>query len=217
MPANSSFRLQDKVKLRQSLFIRFGASPQTLVSRIEDWYEDRIHVSGISSDENHFAVPYPGQKIELFILIGGSYYRSEVFFIKMIEQPIYLWVLSMPKKFVVHQDRRQCYRLENVAKTFIQEYPNIFQDYEETMVKNICLGGAMLISRNSFDLRTKIVLKFPDICKYEFLGHTLWKSPSPKYDKWYYGMKFLNISPEALHKLDSYVKDRLAKGAAESD
>ncbi len=204
-------KLDDKISPHQSIFLRIGDSQRTLVSRIEDWDQENIYIGGISPHEVESMESLPDQRIEVFVLRGDQYFKSEVKFKETVEQPVYLWVLSRPRSFRPHKDRRRFFRMEHVIKAYTQEYPNIFQDYDEGVTKNLGAGGLLLISRTKYEDGAKIAIKLPEVNNTEYMGRIVWKSEFLKADKWYYGIKLIDISSEEQDRLAKYVSDRLAR------
>jgi c-di-GMP-binding flagellar brake protein YcgR len=208
---NKVGQLEEKFTVRQHVFLRIPGSPQTFVSRIEDWDQEKIFVSGISSQEPGFFTLSPHQKVEFYVLTGDQYLKADVEFKEIIEQPVYMWVLSKPRNFKPHKDRRRFYRLENVITVHIQEYPDVFEEYEQGVTKNLSAGGMLLITKEKFELGAKLVIKLPELVKTHYLGEVVWKNELPKTGRLYYGVRFINISQDEQDRLSRYVSDKLAK------
>lgn len=204
-------QLESTFTSRQHVFLRIPGSSQTYISRIEDWDQDRIYVSGIGSQEPGFCAPSPRQKIEFYVLVGDQYLKADVEFKEIVEQPVYMWVLSKPRSLKPHKDRRRYYRLENVVTALIQEYPDVFQDYGEGVTKNLSAGGMLLITKDKFELGAKVVIKLPELVKTKYLGNVVWKNENLKLGRLYYGVKFVNLSQDEQDRLSRYVNDKLSR------
>lgn len=204
-------QVEKRFTARQHVFLRIPGSAQTYVSRIEDWDEEKIFVSGISNQELGAVLPSASQKIEFYVLAGDQYLKADVELKEIIEQPVYMWVLTKPRTLKPHKDRRRYYRLENVLTALVQEYPDVFEDYNEAVTKNLSAGGLLLISREKFALGAKLVIKLPELVKTRYTGNVVWKSESPKLSRFYYGVKFTEISQDDQDRLSRYVSEKLSK------
>jgi c-di-GMP-binding flagellar brake protein YcgR len=195
----------------QHVFLRIPGSTQTYVSRIEDWDQERIFVSGFSDQELGTSCPLPEQKIEFYVLVGDQYLKADVELKEIVDAPLHQWILSKPKTLQPHKDRRRYFRLENVLGALVQEYPDVFEDSEEAVTKNLSAGGMLLISREKFELGTKLVIKLPELIKTRYVGIVVWKSENPKSNRYYYGVKFIQISQDEQDRLSRYISEKLTR------
>jgi c-di-GMP-binding flagellar brake protein YcgR len=197
------------LKPTQSIRVRLDVSPNTYITRIEDIDKENIYVSGITDQELNFAVPLAQQKVELYVFSDNLFYRTDTFFKRKIDHPIYLWVLHKPNKLKIHDERRRAFRLDNVIEANIQVSSKLVKQKNNALTKNVSCGGLAMISPANIPLKSKIEISMPAISNVSLPGEIVWKYEKPYADKWYYGVKFIGVDDNMQTVIGHYINQRL--------
>jgi c-di-GMP-binding flagellar brake protein YcgR len=194
----------------QNVRVRMDISPKMFTTRVEDIDDEHIYISGISDQELNFSVPLPKQRIELFVFKDNNLYQSEALFKHKVNQPLYLWVLEKPSKSKLVQERRKTFRLDNVVDADFQVLSKVFSSKERGVTQNVSMGGIALVSAVNIPLKTRIEVKLHAIQNVALQGDIVWRYARPFLDKWYYGVKFVDVDDRVRAVLAHYINQRLA-------
>ncbi len=197
--------------LNKKVHIKLEIFPHTFVTWVEDADKENIYVAGIADKELNGVLPFPGQKIEIYMFLERWVYQFNSLFKRKIEQPIYLWGLARPGQFKKFSDRRESYRIDNVMEIDFIISNNFVKEQKQALTKNISVGGMAFVSAVNLPIETEMQITLPVIEKASFSGKIVWKYQKPYFDKWYYGVKFLEIAEYQKSLLAKYINKR-AKG-----
>lgn len=194
--------------LNKKVHIKLEISPHTFVTWVEDADKENIYVAGIADKELNSILPLPGQKIEIYMFSQRWVYQFNSLFKRKVEQPIYLWSLTKPGQFKKFPDRREAYRVDNVIETDFIVSHNLVKEQKQALTKNISVGGLAFTSVVNLPIETEIQITLPAIKEASFLGKIVWKYQKPYFDKWCYGVKFLEVAEYQKNLLAKYINER---------
>lgn len=201
--------LDESLKPSQNIRIKVGNLPQTFATRVEDVDSEKVFISGISNEELNYSVVLPNQKIELFMYIGPYYYKSEAVLKEKMTDPVYIWVLSRPGRFQKYKERRKAFRLDNVVEAPFTLSDDFLRDQKQALTTNVSITGLAIVSRENLPIRKVIRLSLLQAGTIN--GMIVWKYRRPDFDKWFYGVHFMNASVEQQEYLSRYINERVGK------
>lgn len=195
----------------QRVGIKIESMPHTFITRIEDVDKDNIYISAISDKEMNFSLPLPNQKMELFIFMDEFYYKNKCVLRKKITHPVPMWVLSKPDKLVAYSERRSTFRMENVLDASFKISSGIIKDVNHGLTKNVSVGGIAMVSTADLLLKTTIDVTVSGIGETPLTvtGEIVWKYSRPDFDKWFYGVRFLDVDDKKQSQLNKHINERL--------
>ncbi len=199
------------IKPNQRVGIKLESLPNTFITRIEDVDKDNIYISAVTDKELNFSVVLPDEKLEIFVFMDEFYYKNKCVLKKKISQPLPMWVLSKPKKLAAYAERRKAFRLDNVLDASFKVSGGLLKDSSRGLTRNISIGGIAMVSTVDLPLKTGIDVTISGMGeeKTVFAGEIVWKYTRPSLDKWYYGVRFLNIGENKENVLNKYIQERL--------
>lgn len=202
---------QDSIVPNQRVGIKIESMPHTFITRIEDVDKDNIYISAISDKEMNFLLPVPNQKMELFIFMDEFYYKNKCILKKKVTHPVPMWVLSKPDKLIAYSERRSTFRMENVLDASFKISSGIIKAVQHGLTKNVSIGGIAMVSTADLPLKTKIDLTVSGIddVPLTVAAQIVWKYSRPDFDKWFYGVRFLDVDDKKQSQLNKHINERL--------
>jgi c-di-GMP-binding flagellar brake protein YcgR len=195
----------------QRVGIKIESMPHTFITRIEDVDKDNIYISAISDKEMNFALPLPNQQMELFIFMDEFYYKNKCVLKKKVTHPVPMWVLSKPDKLIAFSERRGTFRMENVLDATFKVSSGLIKDVKHGLTKNISIGGIAMVSTADLPLKTMIDVTVSGMGEgpLTVTAEIVWKYSRPDFDKWFYGVRFLEVDDKKQAQLNKHINERL--------
>ncbi len=199
------------IRPNQRVGIKIESMPHTFVTRIEDVDKDNIYISAISDKELNFSLPLANQKMELFIFMDEFYYKNKCVLKKKVTHPVPMWVLSKPDKLIAYSERRHTFRLENVLDATFKISSGLINDVKHGLTKNISVGGIAMVSTADLPLKTKIDITVSGMGDgpLTVAAEIVWKYSRPDFDKWFYGVRFIDVDDKKQSQLNKHINERL--------
>jgi len=197
------------LKPNQQLRIKIGDMPQTFATRVEDVDGEKVCISGISNQELNFSVILPNQKLELFLYTGPFYYKTEAVLKEKVNDPVFVWVLSRPDKFKKYKERRKAFRLDNVVEAAFSVTDALVEEQRKALTTNISVTGLAIASDENLSLHNSINVNL--LGAGTIKGEIVWKYRRPDFDKWFYGVQFVEISETQQESLAQYINEKIGK------
>lgn len=203
--------VNDQLKPNQRVGIRLDISPHTFITRVEDTKDETVYVAGINEQEVDFSMPVPNQKLELHLFTDKILYKTEVVFKRRIIQPVHMWILSRPVKATSYHERRSSFRLDNVLRVNFRIAGHVLEEEQDAVTRNVSMGGLAVVSEVNLAMGTKLEVRLSDIEDIKLVGEIVWKYQRSFSDKWYYGLKFVEISEEKESLLAKHINKKLGQ------
>ena len=198
-----------QVKPSQNVRVKVGTFPSTYSLRIDKVDAHNLYVTGVYLEELNYAVVMPHEKIELFLFSDNFYYHGEAILKEKRNHPIYLWVLSKPETMRQYKERRKAFRLDNVIETQFTMDSGLAKMEKQALTRNLSISGVAMVSEEDLPLHARVDLKLLHFGSIK--GEVMWKYQRPDFHKWYYGIRYLNISEAQQNAISHYINERIGR------